>query len=372
MLAEPSDHDTFSSEGGATSTDPSLPGVRHPKLYFEDGDIVLSSDSADQVTTFYRVDKIYLSRQSIVFQEMLGVPMSVSPGEMYDGVAWVRMPDPTDELEKLLLALYNVASLDLKRRHPNTPIELSGVMKLAKKYEVMPIRTLIRQHLEGDWPQNVEEWDDFQGDMHKAIDQHIKSAPKYQYGGRYIDERFPEAGSTIRFALDHNCPTLLRAASLVLLSASPKAEWDTVRRTGYDMQYEPLSSQRTIHFPAVRWHLLGDNGQAALKRGKEAFDKVLKEMEDPSKNVPALTGMYSCRQCITNLDAWREKNMTLNTREMQSHDPILLLKRLLAAGRPDAICGPCWERAEKAARDTRTKLWDEIPTVFGWFDMMSA
>lgn len=92
----------------STSTD-ALPGIRHPTLYFEDGDVVLSSDSADHVTTFYRVDKIYLSRQSVVFQEMFGMPMNPSPAEMYDGVAWVRMPDPTEELEVLLSALYNVA-----------------------------------------------------------------------------------------------------------------------------------------------------------------------------------------------------------------------------------------------------------------------
>lgn len=92
---------------GASGPADEQPGLRHPTLYYEDGDVVLSSDSVDQITTFYRVDKIILSRQSIVFQEMFALPMIPTPGEMYDGVAWVRMPDSTEELALFLEGLYS-------------------------------------------------------------------------------------------------------------------------------------------------------------------------------------------------------------------------------------------------------------------------
>jgi len=371
MLAVQRASDTLSSDG--ISKDPGPKGVRHPKLYFADGDIVLSSDSPDRVTTFYRVDRLYLSRQSVVFEEILCVPTSLPPEETYDGVAWVRMPDTTEELDKLLSAIYDASTLDLKRRDPNSCIELYGVMKLAKKYEIHSIRNLIIRHLEGDWPQNVEDWDNLQEDMQKALGQHIRNAPRYLYADRYIDDRFPEAASAVRFALDHKCPTLIRAATMVLVSASPTSDWTATRRNKFDMQYEPLVSQRTVRFPAVRWDLLGPNGKAALERGRAAFDKVLSQMADPKQTVPAVSGPHSCRQCIQTLDVWRNKHMShVSGRDMQTHDPLAVLKRFLLSGRPNGVCTPCWERAEKVIKEMRVALWEEIPTTFGWLEQMSS
>lgn len=96
------------STTSSTSFTHALPAHRHPTLYLEDGDIVLSSENENQVTTFFRIDKLYLRRQSMIFQEMFALPMLSTPGEMYDGVPWIRMPDPTEELQDLLLALYDV------------------------------------------------------------------------------------------------------------------------------------------------------------------------------------------------------------------------------------------------------------------------
>ena len=100
---------TLSRDHSFTET-VNIDAVRHPTLYFEDGDIVLSSEATKtQVTTFYRVDKVYLSRQSIIFQEMFMLPMEPSPADMYDGCPWIRMPDSTEDLQMLLGAMYDVS-----------------------------------------------------------------------------------------------------------------------------------------------------------------------------------------------------------------------------------------------------------------------
>ncbi|KAH8099840.1 hypothetical protein BXZ70DRAFT_941491 [Cristinia sonorae] len=342
---------------------------RHPTLYFEDGDVVLSSDSADGVTTFYRIDKILLCRQSIIFREMFSLPMPEILGEMYDGVAWVRMPDPTEELERLLLAMYDVSTLPLKRRDPDTAILLSGAMKLAKKYEIESLRSLILRHLEGDWPQDAELWCDFRHDIANAIDLHLNNPPQFRYAGQYIDERFPEAASTLLFALDHNCPTLLRAASMLLIGRT--SEWKSLQRDSRDMQYERLASMRVIHFPAVRIHLLTDAHLAALKKGAEALSAELKKVANAELPVVSRAG---CRSCSDNLVVWREvMGKKVAQMLLQGPDPISVVRKLYGGNnRPETVvCQPCWARDVKAVKDYRQKLWEDLPAIFGWYEQMS-
>lgn len=238
-------------------------------------------------------------------------------------------------------------------------------MKVAKKYDVDPIRNLILGHLEADWPQNVDDWIDFQIQMSKAIEQHLNNPPSYKYAGRYIDERFPEAGSALRFALDNNCTSLLSAVSMVLVTASPKANWNDIKRSKHDMQYEPFASKRTINFPCIRWHLLDPNDQFCLDQGRRALFKILDTMGN--LEVPVIYGQQTCRQCSINLLAWRRRVMGgLNPKDRQNPDPIYILKQLLDSGRPDAVCGPCWDRAEKAVKAMRQTIWDDLPSMFGW------
>ena len=261
-------------------------------------------------------------------------------------------------------------SLPLKRRHPDTALRLAGVMKLAKKYEVESLRTLILRHLEADWPQNVEEWGDFQVQMSHAKEQHLNNPPYYKYSNAFIDERFPEAGSSLRFALDHKCPSLLRAISMVLVTTPRSAEWDNVRRSKHDMQFEPFASQRVVHFPSVRWQQLETVDWSSLTKGKEQLFGILQQMAHGK--APVIFGSSTCRQCSTNLQTWRGTVMgKLSPVDFQWPDPVYQLKRLLESGRPDAVCGPCWDRAEKAVKEMRQNLWDELPSMFEWHLQMS-
>lgn len=83
---------------------------RHSTLYFSDGDVVLSVDSADGIQHLFRVDTVFLSRHSTVFADILSIPSSPAANETYDGVSLVRLVDDDAEgVEDLLKFMYNPA-----------------------------------------------------------------------------------------------------------------------------------------------------------------------------------------------------------------------------------------------------------------------
>ena len=84
---------------------------RHPTVYFPDGDIVLcaATKTSDSLLLF-RVDRVYLTRNSSVFRDMLSLSSPPAHGhttEMYDGASVMRLPDDADDLGNVLSLLYN-------------------------------------------------------------------------------------------------------------------------------------------------------------------------------------------------------------------------------------------------------------------------
>jgi len=89
----------------------------HPSLYLADGDIVLSALRSGSTTPYwiFRVDKVYLSRNSPIFADMLSIPQFTGEDpesqteipETYDGVPLVRLPDDAEDIAALLTVLYN-------------------------------------------------------------------------------------------------------------------------------------------------------------------------------------------------------------------------------------------------------------------------
>ena len=84
---------------------------RHQSLYFDDGDIVLAAHTKRQPasTVLFRVDKIFLARNSPIFRDMLSFSPGQGPQDTYDGVPRVEFTDEAEDLQGLLGAIYNVA-----------------------------------------------------------------------------------------------------------------------------------------------------------------------------------------------------------------------------------------------------------------------
>ncbi len=83
-------------------------GQRHSP-YFEDGDIVVSATAEyKNEMRFFRVDKIFLARHSVIFRDMFVVGDSDPQMERYDGVPKVHLPDRAEDVATFLSAIYDL------------------------------------------------------------------------------------------------------------------------------------------------------------------------------------------------------------------------------------------------------------------------
>lgn len=106
------------------------------------------------------------------------------------------------------------------------PLKVWGIMRLALKYEVAMLRTIIIRHLEREWPCTLAEWEQ---EQHKqSVDNPRLAGIRTETGtGRVLDYmKLPEPASAIRFALEFDCPSILPAAFYELLQCGVMAQWD--------------------------------------------------------------------------------------------------------------------------------------------------
>ena len=82
---------------------------RHESLYFEDGDVIISSRGAAGDEVLFRVDKCLLARQSPVFSGLFSLPSQPGLNEEYDGVPLVRLDEPSEAIQDLLNFMYDPA-----------------------------------------------------------------------------------------------------------------------------------------------------------------------------------------------------------------------------------------------------------------------
>lgn len=78
---------------------------RHPSLYHEDGNIIISAFALDGTLCLFRIHKSMLEYQSETFAAMLSLPMASQ--EFYDGVPFVHLPDNAEDLVSLLQIFYH-------------------------------------------------------------------------------------------------------------------------------------------------------------------------------------------------------------------------------------------------------------------------
>lgn len=143
--------------------------------------------------------------------------------------------------------LIPASSLIFKRNDPNTPLTVTGVVRLADKYLIEPLHRRLVQQVCDDWPATLNDYDIRQGEV-EALRQVAKSNTPFEYtpdgGGGRISDVIPEPVSDILFAREFGCPQILPAA-FYQLSLIPVA---------YDW------SKQFDHKPLARWTMLdGEN-----------------------------------------------------------------------------------------------------------------
>lgn len=83
--------------------------LRHPSLYFEQGDIALSAKDSDTLTYIFRVYRLFLTHHSEVFKAIIESLGSEGSVEEYDGVPLVTLSeeDQAAEVANLLEVIHD-------------------------------------------------------------------------------------------------------------------------------------------------------------------------------------------------------------------------------------------------------------------------
>lgn len=149
------------------------------------------------------------------------------------------------------------------------PLKVWGIMKLAVKYDVAMLRTIIARHFESDWPRTLAEWEKQDARFLSNTRLSECKMDNWDNNGTLISKTpidysmLPEPALAIRFAMEFNCPSILPAAFYHLSQVSPLTDWDIASRT-FEPNNPPIRTR-----PSARWSMLEPPDVFRLLTGKD-------------------------------------------------------------------------------------------------------
>ncbi|KAF7297730.1 BTB domain-containing protein [Mycena kentingensis (nom. inval.)] len=128
------------------------PITRSLEYWFDDGSIVLQVES-----TQFRVAKSMLARHSVVFKDMLSLPLP--PDEpLVEGCPVVVLHDSSADWAHLLGAMYTTGGLAEKDEAPVFQ-QLAAILRLSKKYDIPELRRRCVGRLKNEFSTTLAAYD---------------------------------------------------------------------------------------------------------------------------------------------------------------------------------------------------------------------
>ncbi|KAM5546236.1 hypothetical protein V8D89_000362 [Ganoderma adspersum] len=344
-----------------------VPAERHPTLYFPNGDVVLSAsiDSAGPPRTqLFGVHKFLLIHHSTTFANMF-TDAAAGPGETYDGVPIIQMEgDDADDLATLLNYLYNPTEMTFERFDPDTPLVVSGVIRLADKYCIEKLREHLIKVVVSDWPTTLQEWDVFQVEVEAAKQRvGILNSGKFVSDWDHVCNHVPEPASAIAFAQEFGCREILSAAFYQLMLTSPSCRWEDHywRRIGLVARWSLLDKD------ALRRYMIGVD---AFLRYRPAPHKLLSQECRPMTAEGELDFASMERSpCYTFSKLLLDRVWARN--DGMRIDPLDLLQKCVEYGLspakysiPGSLCDRCDMAIFPRISSLRTQIWGRVPVYF--------
>lgn len=270
----------------------------------------------------------------------------------------------------------------MRSSHPDTPIELRGAVRLARKYLLDDVRSDMIRRVTMDWPVTLDDWDIREGEREGLVrvwrDQY-RNASSHLVTQRVIAERTPEPISAIVFAQEHGCTEILPAAFYRLASIDISAEWG-------------LGSYRTAVVSSARWSLCDKENLVRYIKGRQALEgyhhAVARQMAagdmlsdncvpwwivsppSPGSDDGVFEEYMKDSPCFHFI--WNLKELAWGTQP--SYDPLEALSKLGEAERfpseklkgrcPDGLCLECRDSLRKWIHSAREGLWECLPNYF--------
>lgn len=224
-------------------------------------------------------------------------------------------------------------------------------MRLAVKYDIEAIRTIILRHIQSEWPQTVTEWEQLQKQR--------TSDPKlYMPEGDPIiipPERRPDPALAVRFAVEFNCPRIVSAAFFQLA-----VEFNVRSKT---IAWESLQAPDVLMILAGT-HALAKHWKTLAKQIKKAGQDLCTKPQQDRGDFPET----SCEKCAVNHAlkvlwdpdvmvryplTWIHRSDLFHDREIREHETY-----------PCIGCDNTFEGIVDIAKKSAETMWEKLPDFF--------
>ncbi|TDL16702.1 hypothetical protein BD410DRAFT_795103 [Rickenella mellea] len=125
--------------------------IRHPTLWFDDGNIILTTK-----VSLFRVHRGLLSMNSPVFADMLSIPQPDHIEDGYEGLPVVEISDNDAYFTHLLCFFYDHRYY--QGGTETTFEKISGLLRMSTKYQMDDLRNEIISHLALAYPSTLEKY----------------------------------------------------------------------------------------------------------------------------------------------------------------------------------------------------------------------
>ncbi|KAJ7777275.1 hypothetical protein B0H16DRAFT_1504904 [Mycena metata] len=329
--------------------------MQHPKLWFEDGDLVLVANAACGEPISFLIHKRTLCKSPIFKRILLTNDFDLHP--VYNAIVWEVVYSAAD-VAALLQCLYY--DLPFNQGEPTVAVDLGGLLRLCKKYQFADLTARIIAQLRYEWPTSLAVWDIHETRIRSLSIAHA-GAVDGQIDAKYLDDRLPEPASIIALAREFTLPELLPAAFYALALVRPSADYDAFHA---DPLRESERQQLANGTRSARWPLLTPPDLLCLAKGHDR----LRSQKSLTRALasPTRPQMKDCAAgCTSLLTALRELGD-------HTHDILgaLTYMRLYISEPGQAsrmkICAGCAKGLCDAAAALRLQIWRSLPE---WFDL---
>ncbi|TBU30336.1 hypothetical protein BD311DRAFT_612576, partial [Dichomitus squalens] len=144
-LEEPDESDTAADSPDVDEK----PFVNHPTLYFDDGNVILTTGR-----TLFCVHRSLLSKHSPVFRELFE-----QKHDRFRGLTQITMEETREDLEALLGVIYDGLRYDVQDLTVETFPTLATLLRMSKQYEVeKPVEDIVAR-IRAEWPATLAQHD---------------------------------------------------------------------------------------------------------------------------------------------------------------------------------------------------------------------
>ncbi|KAF7305653.1 BTB domain-containing protein [Mycena chlorophos] len=302
-----------SAQASSSRSPPPVDLTRVADLWFPEDNLILRAENS-----VFRVSKGVLAARSSVFKDMLAFDSMGADGaegdETMEGCPVVRLHDTAAEVEVFLRAIFDSSFFEPPPSKTTLPT-ITGILRLSHKYDVQYLRRRALQHLDTGYPTSLAVYE-------------VSGAETFTSDG--LDDSL----LTIRVASEVGAAWLLPTAFYFLC----------------------YSDMRDI-LNSPQWPLLSAVDQettiVSYTKQRLACPPVL-----PFLRIPFVEGCTSLKEC----DEYRAQNLE-NVHNWNISDPLGSYRDWTPF--ENLICAYCLKQAEAYHRKARSKLWLELPEIYG-------